>query len=90
MVQNHWIAEPVQAAAVNPIKNVRRKAEQHDPGDIVRSGVIAEVCQCMLVMFARHVVEDVDSWSLFESPRRPDTHGHRCAVRSLTDKLSRL
>lgn len=44
----------------------------------------------MLVMFARHVVEDVDSWSLFESPRRPYTHGHRCAVRSLTDKLSRL
>ena len=80
----------IQAQVLDLMKDVRRKLGtaivliSHD------LGVIAEVCERVLVMYAGHVVEDADIRSLFENPKHPYTRGLLRAVPSLTDERSRL
>ena len=80
----------IQAQVLDLMKDVRRKLNtailliSHD------LGVIAEVCERVLVMYAGHVVEDADIRSLFENPKHPYTRGLLRAVPSLTDEHPRL
>ena len=80
----------IQAQVLDLMKDVRRKLNtailliSHD------LGVIAEVCERVLVMYAGHVVEDADIRSLFENPQHPYTRGLLRAVPSLTDEHPRL
>ncbi|WEX09113.1 ABC transporter ATP-binding protein [Chelativorans sp. AA-79] len=53
-------------------------------------GVVAELCERVVVMYAGHVVEDADLASLFERPQHPYTRGLLAAVPSLTDERDRL
>ncbi|MBQ8831832.1 MAG: ABC transporter ATP-binding protein [Oscillospiraceae bacterium] len=49
-------------------------------------GVIAEVCDYVYVMYAGQIVEQADTFTLFEDPRHPYTKGLMASVKSLEDK----
>ena len=48
-------------------------------------GVVAELCERVVVMYAGHVVEDADIGALFQAPKHPYTQGLLKAVPSLKD-----
>ena len=49
-------------------------------------GVVAEICERVVVMYAGRVVEDADIRSLFANPRHPYTQGLLRSVPTLTDE----
>ncbi|MGM4913887.1 ABC transporter ATP-binding protein [Rhizobium sp. 768_B6_N1_8] len=53
-------------------------------------GVIAEVCDRVIVMYAGHVVEDADVRSIFSNPSHPYTRGLLQSIPRLDDERSRL
>jgi oligopeptide/dipeptide ABC transporter ATP-binding protein len=53
-------------------------------------GVVAEVCERIVVMYAGHIMEDADVASLFSDARHPYTRGLLRSVPSLTDSRRRL
>jgi peptide/nickel transport system ATP-binding protein len=53
-------------------------------------GVVAELCDRVVVMYAGHVVEEADVESIFATPRHPYTQGLMRAVPSLDSHGGRL
>ncbi|MGO4198823.1 ABC transporter ATP-binding protein, partial [Rhizobium sp. YAF28] len=53
-------------------------------------GVIAEVCDRVIVMYAGHVVEDADVRSIFSNPSHPYTRGLLQSIPRLDDDQKRL
>ncbi len=53
-------------------------------------GVIADVCERVIVMYAGRVVEDSDIKSIFRSPKHPYTRGLLQSIPRLKDDRSRL
>ncbi len=53
-------------------------------------GVIAEVCDRVIVMYAGHVVEDADVRSIFSDPSHPYTQGLLKSIPRLDDDQKRL
>ncbi len=53
-------------------------------------GVIAEVCDRVIVMYAGRVVEDADVRSIFRNPSHPYTRGLLQSIPRLDDERSRL
>ena len=49
-------------------------------------GVVAEICDYVYVMYAGRIVEQADTFTLFDDPRHPYTKGLMAAVRSLENK----
>lgn len=49
-------------------------------------GVVAEICDYVYVMYAGRIVEQADTFTLFDDPRHPYTKGLMGAVRSLDNK----
>ena len=80
----------IQAQVLDLMRDVRRTLGtavlmiSHD------LGVIAELCERVVVMYAGRVVEDADIASLFEDPQHPYTQGLLRAVPSLDAHADRL
>jgi peptide/nickel transport system ATP-binding protein len=53
-------------------------------------GVIADVCERVIVMYAGRVVEDADVRSIFREPRHPYTQALLQSIPRLNDERSRL
>jgi peptide/nickel transport system ATP-binding protein len=53
-------------------------------------GIIADVCERVIVMYAGRVVEDADVKSIFRNPRHPYTRALLRSIPRLNDKRSRL
>jgi len=53
-------------------------------------GVVAEMCDYVIVMYAGHVVEEADVYTLFENPRHPYTKGLLQSLPALNEMRSRL
>lgn len=53
-------------------------------------GVVAEICDRVVVMYAGHVMEDADVHDLFANPRHPYTQGLLKSVPTLEDDHKRL
>ncbi|QYK43109.1 MAG: ABC transporter ATP-binding protein [Paracoccaceae bacterium] len=53
-------------------------------------GVVAEVCERVVVMYAGRIMEDADVASLFENARHPYTQGLMKSIPTLTDTRKRL
>ncbi len=53
-------------------------------------GVVAEICERVVVMYAGHIMEDADTRSLFHNPRHPYTQGLLKSVPTLTETRHRL
>jgi peptide/nickel transport system ATP-binding protein len=53
-------------------------------------GVVAEMCDRVLVMYAGQVVEDTDVVSLFTDPKHPYTIGLMTSIPKMEQKVSRL
>jgi oligopeptide/dipeptide ABC transporter ATP-binding protein len=53
-------------------------------------GVIADVCERVIVMYAGRVVEDSDIKSIFRNPKHPYTRGLLQSIPRLNDERSRL
>ena len=53
-------------------------------------GVVAEMCDRVVVMYAGKVVEETDVYSLFENPQHPYTKGLLGSVLQLGKKVKRL
>ncbi len=53
-------------------------------------GVIAEVCDYVYVMYAGQIIEQADSFTLFDDARHPYTRGLIASVRSLENKNENL
>lgn len=49
-------------------------------------GVVAEICDYVYVMYAGQIVEQADTFTLFDHPSHPYTKGLMAAVRSLDNK----
>lgn len=80
----------IQAQVLDLMKRVRATTNtailliSHD------MGVIADVCDRVLVMYAGHVVEDGDVRSVFRNPRHPYTRGLLDSIPRLEDDRKRL
>ena len=53
-------------------------------------GVIAEICERVVIMYAGRIVEDADIRSIFTNPKHPYTQGLLKSVPTLTDERKRL
>ncbi|WP_425058964.1 Oligopeptide transport ATP-binding protein OppD [Sporomusa carbonis] len=53
-------------------------------------GVVAEMCERVLVMYAGQIVEEADVVSLFTQPKHPYTRGLMQSIPQLNKKVSRL
>lgn len=53
-------------------------------------GVVAEICERVVVMYAGHILEDSDVRSMFRNPRHPYTRGLLQSVPTLTETRRRL
>lgn len=53
-------------------------------------GVVAEMCERVLVMYAGQIVEEADVVSLFQEPKHPYTMGLMQSIPQVTKKVSRL
>lgn len=53
-------------------------------------GVVAEMCDYVVVMYAGHVVEEADVFSIFENPRHPYTIGLLRSLPTLNEERERL
>ena len=80
----------IQAQVLELMKSIRNKTNSaillisHD------LGVIAEVCDRVVVMYAGRVVEDSDVKSIFADPRHPYTQGLLRSIPRLNDDRPRL
>jgi peptide/nickel transport system ATP-binding protein len=80
----------IQAQVLELIKKVRATLNtavlliSHD------LGIIADVCERVIVMYAGHVVEDGDVRSIFRRPSHPYTQGLLRSIPRLDDERSRL
>jgi len=80
----------IQAQVLELMKSIRNKTNSaillisHD------LGVIAEVCDRVVVMYAGRVVEDSDVESIFADPRHPYTQGLLRSIPRLNDDRARL
>lgn len=80
----------VEAQILELMKNLR---DTVDTSIILIShnlGVVAEICDYVYVMYAGQIVEQADTFTLFDDPRHPYTKGLMAAVRSLENKNSIL
>lgn len=80
----------VEAQILELMKNLR---DTVDTSIILIShnlGVVAEICDYVYVMYAGQIVEQADTFTLFDDPRHPYTKGLMSAVRSLESKQSVL
>lgn len=76
----------VEAQILELMKNLR---DTVDTSIILIShnlGVVAEICDYVYVMYAGRIVEQADTFALFDDPRHPYTKGLMGAVRSLENK----
>jgi oligopeptide/dipeptide ABC transporter ATP-binding protein len=53
-------------------------------------GVVAELCQRVAVMYAGHIIEEADIYTLFDSPLHPYTQGLLESISKLGRKRERL
>jgi peptide/nickel transport system ATP-binding protein len=80
----------IQAQVLEMMLDIRRRLNSaillitHD------LGVVAEVCERVVVMYAGRIMEDADVESLFTNARHPYTRGLLQSVPTLTDTRSRL
>lgn len=80
----------IQAQVLELMRTIRKKLNtaimliSHD------LGVVAELCDRVVVMYAGRVVEDADIRALFENPQHPYTMGLLKAVPSLEGERARL
>ena len=80
----------IQAQVLDLMKKVRSATKtailliSHD------MGVIADVCEKVIVMYAGHIVEDGDARSVFRNPSHPYTRGLLDSIPRLKDDRERL
>lgn len=80
----------IQAQILDLIKELRDKSDAsillitHD------LGVVAEMCDRVIVMYAGRVVEKADVYSLYDNPQHPYTVGLLQSLPALNDMRSRL
>jgi peptide/nickel transport system ATP-binding protein len=80
----------IQAQVLDLMKKVRSATKtailliSHD------MGVIADVCERVIVMYAGHIVEDGDTRSVFRNPSHPYTRGLLDSIPRLKDDRERL
>ena len=80
----------VEAQILELMKNLR---DTVDTSIILIShnlSVVAEICDYVYVMYAGQIVEQADTFTLFDDPRHPYTKGLMSAVRSLENKQNVL
>jgi peptide/nickel transport system ATP-binding protein len=80
----------IQAQVLELMLDIRRKFNaailliSHD------LGIIAEICERVVVMYAGRIVEDADIHSIFASPKHPYTQGLLKSVPTLSNEHKRL
>jgi peptide/nickel transport system ATP-binding protein len=80
----------IQAQILDLMRNLREESETaillitHD------LGVVAEMCDRVVVMYAGKVVEEADVFTIFEDPKHPYTKGLLDSVPKLGKKIGRL
>ncbi|MGG1679814.1 ABC transporter ATP-binding protein [Neobacillus sp. NRS-1170] len=80
----------IQAQILDLMKQLQQKEKMsvllitHD------LGVVAEMCERVVVMYAGRVVEEADVFDLFESPKHPYTKGLIASVPKLGQKKEKL
>ncbi len=80
----------IQAQVLELLKKIRRTLNtavlliSHD------LGIIAEVCERVIVMYAGRVVEEADVRAIFRTPRHPYTQGLLQSIPRLDDERKRL
>ena len=80
----------VEAQILELMKNLRDTVDTSIVLISHNLGVVAEVCDYVYVMYAGQIVEQGDTFTLFDNPRHPYTKGLMAAVRSLENKNSVL
>lgn len=76
----------VEAQILELMKNLRDTIETSIILISHNLGVVAEICDYVYVMYAGQIVEQADTFTLFDDPRHPYTKGLMGAVRSLEEK----
>ena len=76
----------VEAQILELMKNLRDTVDTSIVLISHNLGVVAEICDYVYVMYAGQIVEQGDTFTLFDNPRHPYTKGLMAAVRSLENK----
>jgi len=72
---------------------MRKLSEESDTAIMLIThdlGVVAEMCERVVVMYAGKVVEEADVFTIFENPKHPYTQGLLDSVPKLGQKINRL
>ncbi len=76
----------IQAQILDLMKSLQKESEMGIVFITHDLGVIAEMCDSVIVMYAGTIVEEASVTTLFESPHHPYTKGLLKSIPSLTDK----
>ena len=76
----------VEAQILELMKNLRDTVDTSIVLISHNLGVVAEICDYVYVMYAGQIVEQGDTFTLFDNPCHPYTKGLMAAVRSLENK----
>lgn len=80
----------IQAQILNLLKDIVRKAGNSLMLITHNLGVVAETCDRVVIMYAGRVVEDADTFTLFERPLHPYTRGLLMAFPKLGERREEL
>lgn len=80
----------IQAQILDLMRNLRDESDTSIMLITHDLGVVAEMCDRVVVMYAGKVVEETDVITLFENPKHPYTEGLIASVPKLGENLDRL
>ena len=80
----------IQAQILDLMRNLREESGTSIMLITHDLGVVAEMCDRVVVMYAGKVVEESDVYTVFENPKHPYTKGLLDSIPKLGQKISRL
>ncbi|MBS7658367.1 ABC transporter ATP-binding protein [Candidatus Bathyarchaeota archaeon] len=80
----------IQAQILNLLNEIKKEVETSILVITHDLGLVAEICDRVAVMYAGHIIEEAETFSLFKNPMHPYTKGLLNAIPKLHDNPKRL
>ena len=80
----------IQAQILDFMRNLTRTADTRNFVITHDLGVVAEMCDRVVVMYAGRAVEESDVYSIFANPKHPYTQGLLASIPKMGERLERF